>query len=320
MLMLFCSCTKEIEYTGGYEGEKLVLFSCANPDTILTAAVYKSVFIYSRDQENCEQGLSGAKVTAVVNGKDTYTFREVKTVYDKESEDYWMHGGKDYDVEYVSDYIPKTGDHIVVKASYKGMKDVQGETTVPDRPSIKLNKVDTEYMANYGLYTVNMSVTINDPADRNNYYRMNVIGKRTSNVMGYYDECYNLFSKDILFYDTSIGGLLDSIDGESVMIPDYFDDGSFNGRSRTFEFWFHQYLMTDEQQNPHPGKCRICVDNASESLYMYSRSIDAYNGNDGIEGLFGELVIIYSNVENGMGCVGAVAGTEIDLSEFLKNY
>lgn len=314
MLMLLCSCTKEIEYTGGYEGEKLVLFSCANPDTILTAAVYKSVFIYSRSQGNCEQGLSGAKVTAIVNGKDTYAFREVKTVYDKESEDYWMHGGRDYDVEYVSDYIPKPGDHIVVKASYTGMKDVQGETTVPERPSVKLNKVKVERSAEYGFWQiVDLSVTINDPAEETNYYRMNVAGTGKAGAMGefhYYDEWHNLYSNDILFYDTSIGGILDSIDGESVMVPEFFDDGSFNGHSRTFDVWLTKYY-DPEDISPDMGRYRLTVDNASESLYRYSKSIDAYNGNDGLAGFFGELVIIYSNVENGMGCVGAVAGTEV---------
>lgn len=311
MLMLFCSCTKEIEYTGGYEGEKLVLFSCANPDTILTAAVYKSVFIYSRSQDNCEQGLSGAKVTAIVNGKDTYAFREVKTVYDKESEDYWMHGGRDYDVEYVSDYTPKPGDHIVVKASCTGMKEVQGETTVPERPSVRLNKVSTEQNPDVnGLWqSVKMSVTINDPAEETNYYRMNVAGTGRFGVMGefhYYDEWHSLYSNDILFYDTSIGGILDSIGGESAMVPEFFDDGSFNGLSRTFEVWFQKYY---DPENDSPF--RLTVDNASESLYRYSRSIDAYNGNGGIAGIFGELVIIYSNVENGLGCVGAISGTEV---------
>lgn len=311
---LLCSCTKEIDFNGDYTGEKIVLFSCANPDQALTATVYKSVFIYSKDAGNCTQTLSGAKVTVIVNGKDTYTFKEVKTVYEHDSEDYWMYGGKEFDTEYVSEYIPKPGDHIVVKASYPGLKDVQGETAVPQRPVARISSSRVEDNPDNEYWDrMHFSVTITDPAGEENYYRLNAMTESKGQEWDEYAISQNwhvLYSRDVIFYDTSVGGMLESIGGSDFVVPDLFDDGSFNGQSHTFPVWF-EFYSDPEEGTEIPEKCTVTVDNISESLFKYGKSIAAYNGNEGFASIFGEMVIIYSNVENGLGCVGAVAGTEV---------
>lgn len=315
-LFSIVSCTKEIEYKGGYDGEKLVLLSCANPDKPLTARVFKSVFIYSRNQEDCTNGLKGATVVAVVNDKDTYPFKEVVTKYEEGSEGYYFNNFKKEVVEYVSDYTPKIGDRITVKASHSGFKDVQGSTVVPERPKVKLNsrslitQQDNDFWVRY-----NFSVTIDDPAETENFYRLNAFGE--DNTETYPDgshpiSWFNLYSKDILFYDSSIGGMIDSIDDAEYYVPDYFDDGGFSGQSHKFDVWFSVFNDPDGGTTVDMDKYTVTVDNITESLYLYLRS-NASAG-FGLGSAFSEATIIYTNIENGMGCVGAISGVELPLS------
>lgn len=311
-LLTLVSCTKEIEYKGGYEGEKLVLLSCANPDKPLTAKVFKSVFIYAREQEDCTNGLKGATVVAVVNGKDSYPFHEVVTKFVEGSDEYYMNGCKTEKVEYVSDYTPKIGDKITVKASHSGFKDVQGSTVVPERPVATLNsrsirnQADTDIWSDYYF-----NVTISDSPDENNFYRLNVCDKNYS--------WYNLYSRDILFCDSSIGGLIDATEDVEYFVPEYFDDGGFRGQSHKFSVRFTTFNYVEEGDPLDMDDYFVTVDNISEDLYLYLRSNDAASANDGLLGAFSEATIIYTNIENGMGCVGAVSGIQLPLSALPKS-
>lgn len=313
LTILVCSCEEEIEFKGDYEGEKLVLYSCANPDTVLSAYVYKSVFFMSQERFDGVKAIRGARVTALVNGKDTYSFREEST---------------DSSIRYVSEYIPRPGDHILVSAEYDGFKPVHGETDVPQPPEFclgpySLNRVETWISS----CQIKLDVAINDPGQEENYYRMTAAQTLPESEEWRW---MSIFSDDVIFFNTDIEDLLfENTDSESV-IPDYFDDGAFNGQTHSFSIKVLASLgltyIYDEDGNiiDHhrqsledlkAGDFKIRVENLSESLYRYSKSLDAAFGVDDIASLFGEQVSIHNNIVNGIGCVGAVSGRDISLDQ-----
>lgn len=338
-LILFSACEKEIEFKGDYDGEKLVLYSCANPDQNLTALVYKSTFILSKEDYWNAKTLSGVKVSVKVNDKDVYEFREEKVEQHEDDyyyDEYYPKPTTKYYSVYVSDYKPVPGDHIVVSASLSGYKDVYGETTVPQRPDFRLDsyeivqKGNGEYLGDWDMY---MNVTINDPADEMNYYRLNYAQKTTS----YWDEDATrvktwswryLRSKDVIFYSTDVEGIIDAVDGGVNYVPEFFDDGAFNGQSHRFTVWGS--IICDviggsyggdsewEIEDPHKlpaSDFKVAVDNMSRSLYLYIASRSASDNQGDLAGVFTEPVSIYNNVVNGIGCVGAIAGREISFDE-----
>ena len=314
-ITLLCACEKEIKFNGDYDGEKLVLFSFANPDSVLTAKLFKSTFILSHESPGRLNQISGAHVWAEVNEKYKYDFRERITEYRYDYGDEWS---VQVVIDYISDYQPKPGDHIVVHASHQNFKEVYGETVVPQRPDMRVSPVEfKEDKKDPGsMIRACVDVTINDPAETDDYYSLNMAVKSIP------DEYYlsewswmRVYSEDVIFYKTGVGDFIDSIEGMENEIPEYFDDGAFGGEAHRFNIWSRIYVGDGEEycRSIAPSDIKVVVDNMSESLYRYCKSRDAAENTGGFGSIFGEQVSIYNNIVNGIGCVGAIAGTEMKL-------
>lgn len=325
--VLLCSCEKELEYKGEYDGEKLVLFSVASPGKKLSARVFKTEFIYQAHFPQTRSGLSGARVEAIVNGNQVYPFYQVISRYDINSYEYYSTGLRE-SVEYMSDYIPKIGDHIVVKASYGDFDEVYGETVVPEKPVARMNscnlKADSE---NNTSFICNSSITIDDPAEETNYYSIQICRKMIDyspidNTPSYhYDWYISLKTRDILFSNLNFTGFYNTLTDSEFTIPKVFDDGRFSGQSHTFKLTNTVDFYGDPEEYEHLlDNYILTVDNFSESLYMYTKTFEdiRYIAENG-DGLTEEAVILYSNVINGLGCVGALSGIEINMNQYLES-
>lgn len=301
-LSAMCSCEKEIRYTGGYDGEKMVLYACANPESPLAVEIYKSKFILDPSDRSCSSLWSGAKVSGEAGGR-TIAFRE----------------SEDTPGMYLTDFVPVPGETVTLKASLYGVPDVSASATIPGKADYEIVswsvEPDTEYR-----HKVNVRVRLKDPAGEHNMYRINAYTAAFEHE-GWY-EC-SAYTRDIHFRDagSTISIVEDILGGDTEITfrNAILDDSTFDGETLTIDLWFYAQTFYDpglyygedgqaetEPAEFDPSKCAIGIDCLSEDLYLYSRTLGVYNDSVLTE-IFGEPVSIHSNVRGGIGCFGAIA-------------
>lgn len=312
-MLLLCSCEKEIRFTGRYEGEKLVLYAIANPDTLLCVDLHRSKFILDSSSVSVLDPLRGATVTGRAGGREI--------VFHQENTKSGL---------YVSDYSPSVSETIELYASYGGFEDVRARTVVPKPAdfsidSYSLKPIETDKTARVH-YRICFSVTLRDNPDERNFYRISILRKQ---VGGWMAEVPH--SNDDIFqgYRSGIDAIVDYFEGKTdVSLSGIIDDRAFDGRNCQFEIWIEDYLVTEESPlsggsdgnglDPltasfDPSRYAVEIDTASEDLFMYSQSVASYNRYEDFNGLFGEPVSIFNNVTGGIGCFGALTPCIIPL-------
>lgn len=319
--LLLCSCEKEIEFKGKYDGKKIVLYSTVNTMDTLSVRVLRSFFILRTDtgQDSPFNGLHGAQVTAFVNGS------EIPLLED----------GAGF---FRSRYVPKPGDEVTVKASCEGYRPVSATTVVPERAEFSIEKVemeerireDNDYWATkMRTWDLKVRIRINDKAGVRDFYRLKAYMKD-----GEFQNDVFAMTRDVIFMNQ--GDELETIEGmingdDYVYLPELIDDSMFEGKSYAFDIWFEvnrfnpilyaDYgVETEEPGEPVPdlelSDMWFEVDALSSDLYKYAKSVEDYEIADGgLNSFFGEKVSIYSNVDGGIGCVGALTPGIIYLSE-----
>lgn len=321
-IALLCSCEKEIPFKGDFDGEKLVLYTTANTEGEMYAILEHSRFIIGkRPQGTQDEFISGAEVTATVNGRKIRMSEEGEGVY-------------------TSGYTPQPGDSITITASKAGYSPVTASTVVPEPASFSVDKVEIslenehqgEYYA-FKSWKVKFRFTINDPAGEENFYRIHAFFRNEE----YVNHAY-MSTKDILYFNTSgiegeIETIENAINGDTeTVVPEFLDDAMINGESHTTEAWFtvsryvSHYAGDDESDTPvipeveplGPEDVWFEVDAVSADLYKYCVSLDLYQGSQsGLGSFFGEAVSIHNNVSGGIGCVGAITPKIVYLSDSL---
>lgn len=311
--LLLCSCEKEIEFKGKYDGSKIVLYSVVNPMDTLKVRVLRSYFILrtSDGSESVFDGLSEAKVTALVNGTEI-PLTEVDAGF------------------FNSEFVPKPGDEVTIKASREGYKSVTATTVVPEPADFSVEKavfeekpIEDEYWRERRReWTVRLRIRINDVPGERNYYRLKIYEQDRE-----YQQSLFAMTQDVIFMSQTdefetIEGM---IDGDTwVYLPELIDDSMFEDRSYAFDVWFEvgrykqwEEIYSDsgieyeESEEPipdlDPADFWVEVDALSPDLYFYSTSLEDYEASDyGFASFFGEKVSIHNNVQNGIGCVGAI--------------
>ena len=309
--LLICSCTKEIRFVGQYDGEKIVLYACANPDTTLSVDLAMSKFILDDSDLSIYALVTGGKVWGSAGGKNI-EFRE-----DLENRG-----------NYVSDYMPVEGETIELHASLPEFPDVAANTTVPRRPDFSVDSYSVQVLdqnEDFKHVKVTMKITINDVPSVRNCYRLNLFGyTELPDGMGQRLFEPALLSSDVIFREVGadVDAIIGYVDGEDyVWIEDMFDDSLFDGESYQFEVWFEDYLgevIYTQDENGEwisivngdefdPSVYFVELDTVSEELFKYSNSVAGFNMLGDFQGLFGEPVSIFNNVNGGIGCFGALS-------------
>lgn len=318
--VLACACEKEIKFIGEYEGEKIVLYATANPGQPLSVILNKSDFILSSEDYYGDDGLPGASVKAVCNGKEI-TFSDRGSGF------------------YESDYIPAVGDMITLTASHAGYGDVTATTRVPAAPVFTITDLRHESSTSEYYFTdkLTFQIRIDDPAGTVDYYRIKLFesgGMQTDNPYVLASYPLQLFTRDLWFYERKTGiDLVEDIvePDRDILIPDIMEDGVINGESYTFTAWYTRNQYREKYYN-NGGEWESSmmdtndfsldnyvfeIDAVSEELFQYAKSIDLYySSTSGLNSFFGEGVSISNNVIGGIGCFGAITSKIIPLSEF----
>lgn len=306
MTLLSVSCEEVIEFNGDYSGEKMVLYSCVNPDAgSVMVSLSRSKFFLSREEGYLDRPLSGADVKMTVGGKQLVL---------KESPD--RRG------LYIADADVREGDAVSVEASCAGLASVSSETVVPKSADFEIlstySKI-VERNAYVQIVEKHFRVRLKDDPSKRDFYRFYIVHRDEEGEM----ESETALTSDVIFRKTSDMDLIEgALDGETCWrVEGIWDDSIFSGEDLILDFWAEDVMfngdemymygsrdVSDVNYHSYYSDWGIGIDTVSEDVYKYESSLEDYDSTmGGLASVFGEPVCIHSNISGGIGCFGAIS-------------
>jgi hypothetical protein len=184
-----------------------------------------------------------------------------------------------------SGHKPVAGHAYTIKASAPGYTDVVGSDMAP--AAVVPTDVawrDSVSVDQWGAWFAEISFTIDDPADANNFYNLNVY--KLDTIIEFNDttisvyQIYVQIQDPLLEFDANTGSTL-------------FDDATFNGSRRVIK------VQVDQPNRDYGGAIFIGLSTVSEPYYRYTQTLSSYS--ETAFNPFAEPVRIYSNMTPGMG-------------------
>ncbi|MHB9142758.1 MAG: DUF4249 domain-containing protein [Paludibacter sp.] len=318
-ILLLNSCEKEIEFSNKITDPLIVVNSIITPDSIISANITKSKFFLANNETF--DNIENADVSVFVNG----TFKEKMS---------YSANGK-----YMATFAPNAGDVIELKVKVNGMPDVNCQTVVSQKPDFisidttinnlsyytqtkyvtdslgNVIKIDT-ISANLN-FDMNVKIRFHDNANEINYYRLSpkvLPGFNNSNSYSY--GYVNVALEGVLSDNNDASNLI-NISG-SYNYYNIFSDEIFNGKEFTLTCTLNCYCTINLKDSVTPY---LYIDlqniNSDYYKYLYTRSMSSDSSDP-----FTEKVQIYSNVNGGIGILGAYNNgdnsTKINLLDLLK--
>ena len=274
LIQLVSSCKKDITLAVPEESNKVVLNMLMNKDSIIIARVTLSGRLSST------QPLPEIK-NAIVNLYENGTFKELLTPY--------IIYGRTY---YRGNTPAQAGATYRVTATVPGYEEVSGSDQIPDTVKVGDIRLTAVPIDNYLSTTI--SVQLHDDAAVQNYYRIRLYALyKQVNGGGWY--------KERVYFDVD--------DTEWELFSDktrqefYITDALFNGRSPRFTF--------RTGKSGEYKKMAVEITSLTYSSYNYLNSTFMTQQEDKYE--LSEKVIVYNNIENGLGIIGGVAQREYEI-------
>ncbi len=310
LVLLNQSCEDTIEFKGRETEPKIVLYSILQPDSLVTVTISKSHSIMDYKYEPAQ--ITNAMVRLYRDGEFVENLTYVAPPLQSEYEDPVPYS------KYVSQEVtPIQGCTYRIEADVPGLKSVAGETSLPG--SVPIVQIDTsvEYDASWGEWEssryINMYTKVRfiDPAEVENYYMVSISQKRG----GYLGDTSVPFNPDTRvgvdeeesFFGDNEEPLLSPDRGEDVFgmyisnVFSAFSDELISAR----QYDLNLKINYEEPDTSYYEFIHFDVKlhTITEDLYLYLQSYSAHIQTDG--DFFSEPVVVYTNVENGLGIVGA---------------
>jgi hypothetical protein len=275
---MISSCEKTVNIPLPDEANKLVLNLLMNKDSIMMARVSLSGRL--NDYQPPSQ-MHNAVVSLYENG----TFKETLLPY--------MYSNNIY---YRSKTLPQAGATYKVTAAVPGYTEVSGTDQIPDTVEIDELRMT---IAQLNSQQANATISLqwhDDPAVQN-YYRV-----RIYYVNEWVDANGNGGRQKIeQYFEVEEPSL--SIFGDRARAEFYTTDALFNGRSPRFIF----------RANTGSNIKRMIVEISSLTYNSYNYLNSAFMAREKNDDGLSEKVIVFNNIENGLGIIGGVAQREYEL-------
>ncbi|HEX6426288.1 MAG TPA: DUF4249 domain-containing protein [Niastella sp.] len=280
ILLIISSCDKVFSIPFPVQSNKVVLSLFLNKDSVIVGRVSLSgerPFRYSAVQEIKD---------AVVNLYENGTFRETLTRYDTFGLTF-----------YRGNTLPRAGATYQVTAVVPGYSEVSGSDYIPD--TVKIGEMRmTVAQANNSRSNVTINLQLHDDAAVQNFYRIRIYHVSESlnpdGTVGRQQKGLMDFETD----DTEWG-----VFGNKARKEFYTTDALFNGRSVRLTF-----------RTTNIGQFKKMIIEVSSLTYgSYNYLNSTYMSQENNDDPLSEKVIVYNNIENGLGIVGGVAQREYDL-------
>lgn len=300
LLLHFSACTKQIEFDGDETDPIPVMVSYVEADSAFHVKMSLSRFFLSGGNFKY---VNDASFRAEVNGAPSgMTFQRV---------------GEGY---YLSDMSLRAGDTMTLHVSVPGHGDVTAGCRLPEVPVVTdvmatpKYSIDSEYWddpyyryPSYMYFDVDFSFVLHEPATRGNYYMLKafVVDSATGQR-----EPLVLQIDDDVIYDVDVSG--EVIDLESGTDYSYgwqvlFTDERIGGQRHTIKGSIQSVSLGST------ATIELQVCGVSRDTYLYMATLRAQqNSGDGIT-FIEEPVQIHTNVEGGIGILGAVSSKHEEL-------
>lgn len=278
LIVIISSCDKDITIPIPEESNKLVLNLLMNKDSMMVGRVTLSGRLSASP--------TMAQVSnAVVNLYENGTFRETLTPYDTLGRTYY-HGNT----------LPRAGATYRVTASAPGYTEVSGSDHIPDTVKIGEMRMTVVQLDNRASKTT-LSVQLHDDPAEQNYYRIRIYRVSEwvdANGNGWQQKLQQYFETEDTEWE---------VFGDNAREEFYTTDALFNGRSPRLTF----RVNTGGQFK----NMIIEVSSLTYSSYNYLNS--TFLAQEKNEDPLSEKVIVYNNIENGLGIIGGLAQREYTL-------
>ena len=318
------SCEKDIAFKGTITDPLLVLNSLLTPDSVASVHLSQSRFILGDIKPFAH--ISDANVFLFVNG----TLKEQLT--------------HDDNGQYIGTFLPKPGDEVRMEVKSHGYDPVSSQTMIPHNPNVVVsdstvtvekwesetpNQPNTIFKTRRRNMQVQLKLT--DAADQENYYYIKATinfyrhGElvRQENIKLKLSELLKNNSADSenIFEDVFGDG------GTTDRTENLFSDAYVNGKEILFDFSFDDTLESSKYVNgvkvesSHDDELIveyiIEIAEISKDFHLYIVSGNkAANAEDAG---FSEPIQVHSNIENGLGILGAYNSYRF-VSQFESEY
>ena len=305
--ILLFSCEKEIEFKGNEIKTMLVLNGLLVSNSLTSINLTESRFFL--DDAISFKNIDNATVELWKDGN------RIEKLSNK---------GEGY---YVGKYVLKTGDNIRITASCEGFNPIECSTEIVVPTQIisvdTLNfKEDRQYYYNsdyteidsssyYFYVNSDLYITLQDPKDIPNYYRLNLFTKYTfsNGEILFFPATFN--SDDLVFQK---GNDISFVENNDFLKSTLFNDELFDGKDYKLKIkaslWgsskiYYNPNNPDESPDLVGTEIYIELQSLSYPYYMYLKTCDAQANMNGVMEYFSEPVQIYSNVKGGTGILGS---------------
>lgn len=304
LVSVFSGCEKEIEFDGDITRPGLTLASQASVGSPLTVYVSSSIFFLENEEtgniffENLDT--ARGKVRCFVNGSNSGEELVLMRQFSVNS------------LCYMADYVPAPGDHIRLEAEFPGYDMLWAETDVPLMPDFELlsvtwKKSETDNVSwlfedeEQEYYEAELTLAVTDNASYEKYYFLQPLITQTDPwTQTEWTTSLTFTSNDVIFQQMDGSQLqVSTLDG-GFFTGGYFSDALIKGQRYVFKIQV-SYVPDREKLISFD----LLAAAVNENLYWYDNSY--LQVAEGMNGLFGEGVTLYSNVHGGYGVFCAAA-------------
>ena len=205
---------------------------------------------------------------------------------------------------YKSDYIPEKDADYRVEVDHSNYNPISAETYIPD--DIILYNIDVDTTSNEE--NIGFTFTFDDNANQQNYYRLRLFGscKKNSEEDDKWDRGYLVIKSNDPSFPGDVPWDGYTFIGRKVV----FSDDLFNGQAKTIT------LDVDVEGKFEYADCDTVIiefSTFSDDTYSYYNSLGDHS-EKGELGIFGgEVIPVYSNVDNGLGVLISINAQQIYL-------
>lgn len=305
MLLSTVSCESVIEFRGSEAEPKTVIYSLLHPDSLIRVSVAVSHAIFEERYE--PKQIKDAVVRVFRDGLLIETLAYVTP----EPRQDWYPADSYSRYESVTTR-PDYGSTYRIEVEIPGLKAASGEAILPE--PVPVIRIDTgSVIREWGERQLEVKVKFRDPAGEENFYRMTARGTG-GEYFGSKDEPYRPFNPVMVTEADLSYGLW----GEPLITPKQEDDIFGMYLQNTYSLFSDEliagkeYDLTLRYNYKRPdtkyyefAHAYFMLHSISRDLYLYLKSFSAHTQTR--ENFLAEPVMVYTNIINGLGVVGAMS-------------